>query len=185
MSTLRCYDSVTADAIPAAPVVLGYVDGDYRTYDALETRFRDSSTKVISSTVAGDVESIMADCEEGNMLPPEVATWTIKKLHRNERPTIYGSVDYLMACRSQLLSLRIHPSLVDWFLADYRQVAPEFRDVDWFRRLPRGYVGWQFANSISLNGHTIDASIVSMKWARHHGWTGRRLTTPLKLKACS
>lgn len=179
MSLLRCYDSVTAEAIPAAGLVLGYVDGDYQTWTALHERFKDSGTVVLSVTVNVRPGADVADCELGNASPADVAKWARDELHARRRPTIYGSVDYLQQCSRLLRNLRVNPSTVDWFLADYVQVAPLLEDVKWPTAIPSGYVAWQFADSIPLNGHTIDASVVNPSYAKAHGY-GRKAHPSVK-----
>lgn len=180
MDQLHCYDSVTWDAIPNAPVVLSYVDGDYRTWDQLKDHYKGTGTAVISVTVDCLPGAMMADCEAGNAGPVAVANWAKAELKAVRRPTIYGSLDVLQACARTLRAIRINPVLVDWFLADYVQVAPPLDAVDWHRLIPAGYVGWQFADSIPVpGGHTVDASLVHEFWAIRHGY--RRHVPPATL----
>lgn len=181
MKPLHCFDGVTASAIPAAALVLGYVDGDYPTYEPLKERFKKASTHVLSVTVLGTPGADLADCERGNIRPPEVALWCRSELRAGRHPGVYGSRDYLDACKVALQRLRIQPHLVAWFLANYIQVAPHLENVQWPRYVPSDYVGWQFADSIPLNGHTIDASIVNRNYARTKGWTGRAPGQPRTL----
>ena len=124
MSLLRCYDSVTHEAIPGAPVVLGYVDGNYQTWGPLNARFKGTGTVVLSVTVDVKPGADIADCERGNAGPVAVAKWAIAELHDHRRPTIYGSADWLQECSTSLRQARVNPTLVDWFLADYVQVTP-------------------------------------------------------------
>ena len=155
---------------PSAALVLGYVDGQWPTYDELRRNYADSSTHVLSVTVAGKAGADFADCEKGNIQPPQVAQWAKSELKAGRKPGIYGSKDFLDACRVELGKVRVRPSLVNWFLADYIQVAPQLSEVKWPRSVPSGYVGWQFADSIPVNGHTIDCSIVNRNFARSRGW---------------
>jgi hypothetical protein len=165
-------DSVTATAIPVEQchAVLAYVDGDYQTWGPLHEILKPYGTLILSVTVDVKPGADIADCERGNAGPSEVAFWAKSELKARRRPTIYGSVDYLRQCAQELRSLRINPSLVDWFLADYVQVAPALAAVKWPRELPHGYVGWQFADSIPVGGHTIDASVISSVYAKQHGY---------------
>ena len=179
MSLLRCFDGVTFDAIPKGDLVLGYVDGKYQTWHDLNERFKDSGTVVLSVTVDVRPGADIADCERGNAGPDAVAQWAKVELRQRRRPTIYGSRDYLVACSNALRKLRVNPVLVDFFLADYVQVTPAFDTVKWPTSLPEGYVAWQFANSIPVNGHTIDASVVDPHYAKSHGFDRRRTVTKL------
>lgn len=173
MKPLHCFDGVTWDAIPPAAVVLGYVDGDWPTYEPLRRKFARATTHVLSVTVSGTGGANLADCENGNIQPPQVALWARDELRAGRYPGIYGSRDVLDECKRELMRLRIRPTLVAYFLADYIQVAPPLNRVRWPRYVPRGFVGWQFADSLPVNGHTIDASIVNRNYARKMGWTGR------------
>lgn len=173
---LKCFDGVTPEAIPAAALVLGYVDGDYQTYQPLVERFKDSHTHVLSVTVTGTSGADLADCERGNIQPTQVAAWVESELKSGRHPGVYGSKDYIVACAAAIRARRIHPALVAWFLADYIQVAPSLDAVKWPEELPAGYVGWQFADSIRMNCHTIDASVVSQAYAREKGWGQTNLT---------
>jgi hypothetical protein len=179
MPLLRCYDSVTHEAIPDAPVVLGYVDGNYQTWGPLNARFKSTGTVVLSVTVDVKPGADVADCELGNASPADVAKWARDELHARRRPTIYGSVDYLQQCSRLLRNLRVNPSTVDWFLADYVQVTPLFEHVKYPTALPKGYVAWQFADSIPVGGHTIDASVVDEAYAKAHGY-GRKAHPSVK-----
>ena len=125
----------------------------------------------------------IADCELGNAGPVPVAAWAYAELKAHRTPTIYGSYDYLVECAIELRKLKVNARAVDWFLADYVQVTPAFNEIQWKRKLPVIDLdgtsvlcsAWQFADSIRLLGHTIDASLVSMAYARKHGWNSVRV----------
>lgn len=165
---LHCYDSVTAEAIPPAPVVLGYVDGAYTTYPVLRERFRGSSTLVVGVTTgAGDADII--DVENGDATPEAATTWCIQRLKSGRRPTVYGTRDSIDAVVGLLRRRGVRADLCAYFLADFVQVGDPF--VRWPRGIPAPYAGWQFAASVPVaHGHSVDASVVSRRWARRLGW---------------
>ena len=174
MALVHCFDGIVPEAIPPAALVLGYVDGNWATYDTLAARFARATTKVLSVTVSGRPGADIADCESGDLTPADAALWARTELAAGKHPTVYGSRDYILATQTELRSLRVEQNLVGWWLAWYVQVAPAFERIRWPHYVPQGFVGWQFADSIPVaGGHSIDASVVRMDWARRHGWTGR------------
>lgn len=176
MAILHCYDSVVADAIPPAALVLGYVDGNWPTYDQLVTRFAapQVTTRVLSVTVTGRPGAQIIDCEAGNAGPSASADWAKAELQAGRHPSVYASRDGILEVQAALRSLRVDQALVGWWLAYYVQVAPPEVEVRWPHYVPDGFIGWQFADSIPVaGGHSVDASVVRSAWARRHGWTGQ------------
>lgn len=177
MSVLRCFDSVTTQALPATPLVLAYVDGDYRNWDEVNARFRGTSTRVVSVTVFGQPGAHVIDTEPGNIDPEGAALWAIDELHHGRRPTVYAGHDWRDLVVTALRSRRVNADTCDYWLADYVQVAPPLSEVRYPRSVPTSFSAWQFADSIPVGGWTVDASIVNVNWARARGLARRPAVT--------
>lgn len=171
MAVLRCYDSVTATALPTtAPLVLAYVDGDYRNWDEVNALFHGTRTRVISVTVFGLPGAHVIDVEPGNVTPDQATSWAIDELRAGRRPTIYAGHDWRDATVTALRRRRVNADTCDYWLADYVQVSPPLASIRWPRSVPAGFSGWQFADSIPVGGgHEVDASVVNVNWARARG----------------
>lgn len=171
MSLVRCLDGVTPAAIPPAHAILGYVDGDYQTYPELRAT---RTAFIVSVTVFGEPGAHVIDCEPGNVTPDQAAAWAHAELRAGRRPTVYGGRETHDLVWRRLEALHVRPTLIDYYLADYVQVAPVWPHVRWPHALPVGYVAWQFCDSIRVpGGHTIDASVVSSRWLHGLGWRPR------------
>jgi hypothetical protein len=168
---LHCFDSVTVEAVPAAAVVLAYVDGDYITYPQLYEKFRKATTLVVGVTT-GTMQADVIDCENGDATPDTAAKWAVERLSEGHHPTVYGSMSTLEAVISNVRRRHVQADLVSYFLADWNQVGTVFPNLTWPRRIPSPYVGWQFAGNVRRGPHTIDASVVTRAWAERLGWTG-------------
>ena len=172
---LRCFDSVVAAALPASPVCLGYVDGAWPTYHELVgRRFVVPITvtgvhRIAQAGRRGLDHPVIVDCEAGDLSPAQAATWALEELRAGHRPTIYGGQDSIDATIYYLRRQRVRAELVDYFLADWIQVAPRLDQLKWPRDLRANLCGWQFADSIPSRGHSVDASVVRVKWAVRHG----------------
>ena len=123
MSTM--YDAVDPAAIPSsAPppdYVLGYVNGNWPSYDALVAKYP-RALPVAISTIPGDSAEGRAqgcDGEAGDYLPPRAAHFAATKLVLGVVPFIYCSWsdwhDYQDACTQ----IGVNPNEVDWGIAAY------------------------------------------------------------------
>jgi hypothetical protein len=167
---LHAFDSVVADAIPPAAIVLGYVDGAYPTYNYLAKKFAKATTLVVSVTT-GTNQAMVLDCERGNATPSSAALWAVEQLANGNHPTIYGGASTLAEVQNGVRLLHVRADLVSYFLADWTQVGQV--TIRWPRQVPAPYAAWQFAGSVRVaSGHSIDASIVNRAWAERLGWTG-------------
>ncbi|MHB8671866.1 MAG: glycoside hydrolase family 25 domain-containing protein [Acidimicrobiales bacterium] len=85
------YDVVDAGAAPTdGDLYAGYIDGAYRSYDALVGRFPDRihvAIAVFASTDAGQV----LDVEQGDATPAQAPGWALRARARGQEPTIYCS----------------------------------------------------------------------------------------------
>lgn len=174
---IRCVDSVTVDGVvwgrdaTAAPLVLGYVDGRWATYEELVAHYRGQPVRVVPITTGWtNLNAKVIDVEVGNAHPVDAARWAIDCLQAGRHPTFYGGADSLDECWRQMESRHYSPGLASYWLAKYVQVAPAPRQLRWPHLLPRGRQAWQFADSIPTPaGHTFDASVVSAAWCKAAG----------------
>ena len=171
----RCIDSASFDGAVwgqrrhRTGLVLGYIDG-YENYHELVDHFRGTQVKVASITVEAHPGAKIIDVEAGASSVATAVGWCIAKLRQGKRPTVYGGGDDLDAVYRGLQAHHYHGPLASYWLAFYVQVAPAPAQVDWFRRLPRGRSGWQFADSVATpDGHSYDCSVVSSSWVRLQG----------------
>ena len=128
--TASMYDAVNPASIPAdvppPDYVLGYVDGNWPSYDALVARWP-SAIPVAISTIPGSPSSGRAqgcDGEAGDYSPAAAAHFAAAKLVLGFVPFTYCSWadwhDYQMACTA----IGVHPEWVDWGIAAYPGIGP-------------------------------------------------------------
>ena len=171
-------DSVTVEGttfVKNQDLVLGYVNGAWPTFGPLTEHYKGTNVKVISCSVFGQVNATTYDCERGDYTPEGAAAVLHWSLHEGFIPTAYGWQGYLDEVAAELRKLKVSPKAVNWFLADYVQVA----QVHWVapKELPVNpitgskFVGWQFCDSVPTGtGFTYDVSVVDPVWAAQHGW---------------
>ena len=169
--SLPCVDGVVPDALPSAPLALGYVDGQYVTDAALRAsgRFR----LVVPVTVAGHPDAQVADCESGDLSPIAAALWAIDRLRAGRRPTIYCTSSSRDVVVYELRRRRYRADLVDWFLADWRSVGEPRTRVRRELFLPESWAAWQYASDVTWGKGRFDLSVVSNRWALRHGYLAR------------
>ncbi len=169
--SLPCVDGVVPDALPSAPLALGYLDGQYPTYPTLRTsgRFR----LVVPVTVSGHPEAIVGDCESGDLTPIAAALWAIDRLREGRRPTVYCTHDNRDVVAFELRRRRFRADLVDWFLADWVSVGrprtAQRREVF----VPTSWAAWQYASDVTWAKGRFDLSVVTNRWALRHGYRAR------------
>ena len=124
------YDAVSPASIPAGVpppgYVLGYVDGEWPSYDALVARWP-SAVPAAISTIPGSPATGRAqgcDGEAGDYSPAQAAHFAATKLVLGFVPFIYCSWaewhDYQAACTA----VGVSPEEVDWGIAAYPGIGP-------------------------------------------------------------
>ena len=166
--SLPCVDGVVPDALPSAPLALGYVDGQYVTDAALRAtkRFR----LVVSVTVEGHPDAQVADCESGDLTPIASALWAIDRLRAGRRPTIYATASNRDVVVYELRRRRYRADLVDWFLADWKSVGQPRTRVRRELFVPDSWAAWQYASDVTWARGRFDLSVVTNRWALRHGY---------------
>lgn len=116
---LLMYDSTDPALIPTtAPVVAGYVDGDYAWSQQDWDRF--NCPKVRITINDGALTANVCDVEHGDLTPSLAATWCWHKIHvLSQRPTIYCSLSNVETCKAELTRMNIGLTEVDFWIADY------------------------------------------------------------------
>ncbi len=124
------YDSTDPDSIPGdiplPDYAMGYVDGDWPSYDAMVARFPPSRPVAISaipgSSAAGRAQG--CDGEAGDYSPAQAAHFCALKLVLGVVPFAYCSFaawhDYQVACSV----IGVNPNDVDWGIAAYPGIGP-------------------------------------------------------------
>lgn len=84
----KLYDSTSVKDIPeTATFVAGYVDGNYRTVDALHERF--PKARVVTITVLGTPGANVCDTEPGNIGIAAAARWAKAEVAAGRHPSLY------------------------------------------------------------------------------------------------
>lgn len=173
---IRCVDGYTVEGVVwgreacKAGLVLGYIDGQNPTYDALVASYKVSSVLVASITTGTDERAMVIDCEPGDATVAAATNWAVAKIRKGQRPTIYGGADELDAVWHGVASHHYAPGLASYWLAHYVQVSPTVRELRYPRHLPRGRQAWQFADTLATpQGHGFDVSVVKSSWPKSVG----------------
>lgn len=89
------FDAVDIGQIPGdAPIVAGYVNGNYVTFNQLSARFPNARHLSIAVTADADV----LDVEPGDAVADQVPAWYRRQKARGvARPVIYASVSRMTA----------------------------------------------------------------------------------------
>lgn len=97
MSTTRMFDSVNISMIPKdAPAVAGYVNGRFRTWQALGQHFPNAHR--LSIAVSSDADAECLDVEPGDATNGVAAGWLERQLRRGvKRPVVYTSLSNAQA----------------------------------------------------------------------------------------
>lgn len=150
--TRTLYDSTTAGDIPkSATMVGGYVDGRYRTVDALRARFPKAT--LVTITVLGAPGAHVCDTEPGNIGPAGAVAWAKAEVKAGRKPTLYCMASQWPQIKA-LASKAGIGGKVSYWIADY--------DND--PTLPKGAVAKQYADpAVHGKGH-FDLSVVADHW---------------------
>jgi len=82
-------DSTNAEYLPAGKdIYLGYVDGNYRSYDAIKARFPHALVVPIATQASGNV-GIVGDGPPDNGTWPEWVGWVVRRRKAGVDPTMY------------------------------------------------------------------------------------------------
>ena len=139
------YDSITVDAMPADPkaIYLGYIDGYWPTFAAVQKRF--PNNLVLSVTTNGFNKADICDVESGDATP-EVAAAGVK---HGLYSTVYCARSNLGALVTAMSDLEWH-----WFCADWTGVE----------HLVPGSVATQWADPGTGSPGNYDISITNGVW---------------------
>ena len=183
---IRCVDGYTTEGVLwgrkacKAGLVLGYIDGQNPTYEALVEAYKDTSVLVASITTGTDLRALVLDCEPGDANVAQTIEWAMKKIRAKQRPTIYGGADVLDAVWHGVANHRYSPGLASYWLAHYVQVSPRVNQLHWPLHLPRGRQAWQFADSLATpQGHGFVVSVVKSSWPASVGLVKPHYSRPL------
>lgn len=113
------YDSITLSNIPvSARAVAGYVDGRWRTWDAVLQRW--PRARHISITVTGASEADAADVETGDLTPQGGIAW-LRRMHAlgHPAPALYADLDTWATQLQPLLSREFERSQYRVWTAHY------------------------------------------------------------------
>ena len=107
---MRIYDSVVVADLPADPnaMYLGYVDGDWPNFQAVQARF--PKNRVLSVMTSGFHKADICDVENGDATPQIAAAGVRQGLY----DTVYSADAGLEALVTALAGLEWH-----WFCADW------------------------------------------------------------------
>lgn len=151
------YDSTTATDIPkSAKMVAGYVDGLYKTADALRQRFPKAT--VVTITVLGTPGAHVCDTEPGNIGVTGAVRWAKAEIKAGRKPTLYCMASMWPQVKTAVANAGISGQLAYW-IAQYDGKAV----------IPRGAVAKQHLhgdknNPGSYSGGHYDVSIVADYW---------------------
>jgi hypothetical protein len=119
-----------------------YVDGWYANWDQGVAQFPDAFH--VSITVLGRPNTMVCDCERGDLTPGQAAAWAHAELNAGRTPTIYCSLSYYqavaMACAAYGLRFG-YGGPVEWWCAAY--------DASGAPYLAPGSVATQFSGGIT------------------------------------
>jgi hypothetical protein len=118
--TIRMYDSVTVDNLPAGnPAYLGYVNGRFPTFAALKTRFPHSH--LLDLTVFSNGEATGCDVENGDMSVSQAIPWVKNAIARGVyRPVIYANAGTMVSVGLNLQAAGIGRMTVRLLSAHYQ-----------------------------------------------------------------
>lgn len=88
VATRTMYDSISAASIPAtATIMAGYINGNYRSYEAMRARFPFQT--VLSISVDPHQAADILDIETGDATPAQSPAWVNLSRAAGHHPTLY------------------------------------------------------------------------------------------------
>lgn len=147
------YDAVTAGNVPPdAQMVAGYIDGGYRSYDALVARCPHAVHVAIAVSAATNA-GIVLDVETGDATPGQSVGWVLARRAAGVDPSVYCNFSTWGAVRTAFLVAGVaepHYWIADWNGA--QSVYP-------------GSVAHQYASGpFGVGGGDVDLSAVVDSW---------------------
>lgn len=117
--TIRMYDSVTVDNLPAGnPAYLGYVNGHFPTFAALKVRF--PHAHLLDLTVFSSGEATGCDVETQDMSVSQAIPWVKAAIARGVyRPVIYANAGTMVSVALNLQAAGIGRKTVRLLSAHY------------------------------------------------------------------
>jgi len=160
LTQVLCCDTDNPSAsLPDVAFYAGYVDGDFKSYAGLVSRFGES--KVIAITVLGLAGVRCVDCETGDVTPGEAALWALKEIAAGRRPMVYSGASNWEQVQAKL---GVHADAVHWWAADWTFTP----------HLSPDSVMTQYTNNAEL-GNPYDTSLVAEGF---NPVTGEETNTP-------
>ncbi len=209
------YDAVTPASIPSsAPdpdYVLGYVNGNWPSYDELVAKYPRAIPVAISTLPGDSAERLAQGCdgEAGDYSEAQAAHFAATKLVLGVVPFIYCSWDAWHDYQQACVDVGVSPNEVDWGIAAYPGIGPEpypgsvfHQWVDWGNYDQSAVVdGWQpgrlvhptppevtmaVSPAVTFKPGRNDVFQVSFgvlwhKWLDGQGWHNECLTGPFSV----
>lgn len=117
----RGYDSTSASAVPAdGDVYLGYIDGSYRSYQGLVTRFPGKLVVPISVDPASNL-GLVFDGPPDNGTWPGVVDWVVRRRSHGVDPTVYTDLSSWTTAQAAFRSAGV--AYPHWWIAHYDGIA--------------------------------------------------------------
>lgn len=107
----KVYDSTTVSEIPkTARAALGYVGGEWPTFENGELRSHLPHARLVSVAVASSHDADMLDVESGDATPADCPRWFHRQRRRKlkQRPKFYGSASIIDEIVAALEAAGIH-----------------------------------------------------------------------------
>ena len=120
------YPATIPTTVPAPGYTMGYVDGNWPSYDAMRIRFP-SARPVAISAIPGSITAPTAqgwDGEGGDYDPPQAAHFSASKLVVGLIPFGYCSWAAWHDYQQAHVDIGIDPARVDWGIAAYPGIGP-------------------------------------------------------------
>ena len=113
--------TIPAGSIPVPDYIAGYVDGNWPSLAGMCLRYP-TAVPVSITAIPGSPASATADvcdCESGDYLNGQAATWAKARFVAGFVPCLYTSESNWPALRSAVGQAGVDPDLVDWWIAGY------------------------------------------------------------------
>lgn len=118
------YDSVSVASYPADTMLaLGYLDGQWPDLQEVQARFPNAVVLGVTTTVAGNANARVYDCEKGDGNAFQAVQWAQMQIHLGRRPTIYcsrvGTAGYGWPwVQAAVKAAKMDPTSIDYGIAD-------------------------------------------------------------------
>lgn len=146
--TRRGGDAVVAEYLPAGlDIYLGYVDGNYRSYDAIKARFPHALVVPIATQAGGDVGTV-GDGPPDNGSWPEWVQWVARRRRAGVDPTMYTTASQWPTAVQAFNAAGV--AQPHWWIAQWNGTAT----------IPSGAIGHQYE---TVENHW-DASVFADYW---------------------